>query len=93
MNQIQYIRIKILTLLKVYVDCCGVTAHLSPIVDSAPLGHILITKGCRFEFSHAFAPLLLTQMIKVLEGVQNVSYCLRVGYYGSSKKINGWKCL
>ena len=41
----------------------GITAHLSSTVVSAPLAHVLIVKGSRFQFSHEFGNLLLTQII------------------------------
>ena len=37
----------------------GITANLSSTVVSAPLGHALIVKGSRFQFSHDSSPLLL----------------------------------
>ena len=70
--------------------CCllsGVTANLSSFVVSTPLGHVLIVRGSRFQFSHEFSPLLLTQVKDVLEGKEHVSYYLRKGYNGKGEQI------
>ena len=70
--------------------CCllsGVTANLSSSVVSAPLGHVLMIKGSRFQFSHEFSPLLLTQIKDVLEGKEHVSYYLRKGYNDKGEQI------
>lgn len=62
----------------------GVITHISSAVASAPFGCKLITKNPRFEFSQSFAPLLLTHILRVLEG-QHVSYYLIIGYNGYGK--------
>ena len=64
----------------------GITAHLSSIVVSAPLAHVLIVKGSRFQFSHDFGNLLLTQIIDYLDGEKEISYYLRRGYNNSGKE-------
>ena len=63
------------------------TANLSSSVVSAPLGHVLMIKGSRFQFSHEFSPLLLTQIKDVLEGKEHVSYYLRKGYNDKGEQI------
>ena len=40
----------------------GIRAHLSSNVMSATMGHLLVTQGSRFSFSHSFSNLLLTQL-------------------------------
>ena len=65
----------------------GITAHLSSTVVSAPLAHVLIVKGSRFQFSHEFGNLLLTQIIDYLDGENEISYYLRRGYNNSGKEI------
>ena len=65
----------------------GITAHLSSTVVSAPLAHVLIVKGSRFQFSHDFGNLLLTQIIDYLDGDKEMSYYLCRGYNTSGKEI------
>ena len=70
--------------------CCllsGITANLSSTVVSAPLGHALIVKGSRFQFSHNTSPLLLRQIVDSLEGDKEISYYLWQGYNASGKEI------
>ena len=57
-------------------------------VVSAPLDHdVLIVKGSRFQFSHDFSPLLLTQIIDYFDCDREMSYYLRRGYNSSGKEI------
>ena len=65
----------------------GVTTHLSSTVVRAPLAHVLLVKGSRFQFSHSFSNLLLTQIIDYLDGEKEISFYLRRGYSNSVKEV------
>lgn len=54
----------------------GIRAHLSSNIVSATMGHLLVTQGGRFTFSHDFSHLLLTQLADVVDG-KEVSFRLR----------------
>ena len=45
----------------------GIRAHLSSNVMSATMGHLLVTQGSRFTYSHSFSNLLLTQLGDLLD--------------------------
>ena len=49
--------------------------------------YVLVVEGSRFQFSHDFSNLLLTQVIDYLDGDKEMGYYLRYGYNSSGKQI------
>ena len=54
----------------------GIRAHINSYIISPNLGHHIVTMGSRFQFSHSFVPLPLTQLEDYVRG-ENISYKLR----------------
>ena len=48
----------------------GIRANLAANIFSATMGHLMVTQGGRFLFSHEFSHLLVTQIDNALEGME-----------------------
>ena len=56
----------------------GIRAHLSANVHSSTMGHLLVTQGSRFTFSHEFSHMLLSQLEDKMNGLE-MSFRYRSG--------------
>ena len=61
----------------------GIRAHMASTIVSAPMAHLLATRGSRFHLSHETKGLPVAQLEDLQEG-KEISY-----YYRTTKKTNG----
>ena len=69
----------------------GMSIHLSQVVVSATMAHLLIChEGSRFNFSHNFKNLLLGQMLNHLEGDNPGDFVLKRTNIGANGEKEMW---
>ena len=68
----------------------GMCANLSKALCSSAMGHLITSNdGSRFQFSHGFTHLLVSQAIDVLDG-KDVEFCIRTNYSKALKDKVLW---
>ena len=71
----------------------GIRGHVSELTVTPTLASFIVSHGSRFDFSHGFAPLLLSQMMAFLNG-EDIQYTLhrksRDGIYWKDIRCNDY---